>query len=434
MTNISLDYGWEREWNFAPIVAFCTLSIVLVGIVRRCFRAQTRPETVPPVRYNWTLIEEVFRDDFQVRKILVDVRCAMGSEIVLDGVDRRVMTSSPWGKIPVYLLGEHVIKDTGNQRICTNRVRKLKFGQKICDELGLTHLVIPKARVSGKLLIAERLPVNCDIKYQMGLYIENRDLFNGAARDYFLFLFHTHLDGTTFRSEKYDWHSFLTCYDNFCLFVQDGVGKVGLLDLEHLQEQVGDERMLSVSDCCSLALHLFPCHIEEVLEAAREVDSVSTIHQYQYEHCTRSVISQMTDRYTLHREFVLEKGLDYSDSIEFPVLSEERKRDFTRWRYFPEVMEIIRNLAVESSKKDSTSLPEYLMARTVVFDLLEGPFNALYYSRIRDITGCAGIDIFGSKEIFPILLELRRGGEIQSICNSPRSRIYQSRFSFSLCY
>lgn len=53
----------------------------------------------------------------------------------------------------------------------------------LLKEQGATHILVPKARAYGKYLIAERLPININNYYNMGLYLNHLSAFDPLVRE-----------------------------------------------------------------------------------------------------------------------------------------------------------------------------------------------------------------------------------------------------------
>lgn len=148
------------------------------------------------------------------------------------------------GKTPVWLPVDHpgiIIKASGYfDRTNEKRAVQMHSFKEVLRGLGIQNIVVPQCHVSGKYQIESRLPINTHDFHNIRLYIENQKAFDDvikelvkvASRYWFTDLITTsnnqlaHLDGGDGR---------LVRYDNFPLYIENGVGKVGLVDLEAMK-------------------------------------------------------------------------------------------------------------------------------------------------------------------------------------------------------
>src|SRR5690606_20703359 len=155
---------------------------------------------------------------------------------------------------------------------------------------------------------------------QMEIYLRNRDLFQDAAKEFTKLLFLSEITDVLDKS----YHP-LTIFgpmgrhDNFALYVENGEGKVGLIDLEHFspidRHDFGvDEVMIRCED----AIAIFPYHVEEVLEAAREFTSIvnreSKLQRlYTFSYRAQDVFTQVYER---HLDFLQRNSVDLKNPWE----------------------------------------------------------------------------------------------------------------------
>ena len=169
-----------------------------------------------------------------------------------------------------------VLKYIGDS-ISKRRFEKIIAARKLCQKNSYKDLVVPRARVHGDFLLECRLPIEVhDFREQVGLYVDNRDKFTPAIREFAGFLFQTTLHDIVGRPPG-NFYAQLTDiaigrYDNVALYLDETQGKIGLVDLEQFDPYCDrtDDRW-SYSRCETL-ICLFPLHFEEILNVAKEYD------------------------------------------------------------------------------------------------------------------------------------------------------------------
>jgi len=144
---------------------------------------------------------------------------------------------APYGKNTVYFLEDIVLKQVGFSEN-GKRLENMRIGHQICKQNGYVDLVIPKAQIHEDYLVESRLSIPLGrFKEQIGLYIENRDRFTNAVKEFTGFLFQTPIDGLSGRYGDpctYIPATAVGRYDNLCLHLEGERGKIGLVDLERL--------------------------------------------------------------------------------------------------------------------------------------------------------------------------------------------------------
>ena len=77
---------------------------------------------------------------------------------------------------------EVVLKNSG-RHIAVKRFHQMQKVRKILEAQGSTHLVIPKANLCQEFFVEQRLPINTDSLYNMGLYLAHSNFFDDAVRE-----------------------------------------------------------------------------------------------------------------------------------------------------------------------------------------------------------------------------------------------------------
>lgn len=188
------------------------------------------------------------------------------------------------GKTPVKLpeTGSVIIKYT-QPGVAVERFQKMRQARRLCSKHGYKNLSIPKARIhqekpNKEILIEGRLPIDvyATTKTQIGLYSTHPEAFNQAVKDFVGFLFHANLDDISDTNQRYQAlagkEAPLGRYDNIPLYIEGGIGKIALIDLERFSLRQENDPVNNLNRC-ALAISLFPLHFSQILETASQLDS-----------------------------------------------------------------------------------------------------------------------------------------------------------------
>lgn len=194
------------------------------------------------------------------------------------------LPQAPSGTTPIYLPKEFpiVLKKSGSP---DNRKRfiHMKQGREICQRSNYKYLIIPRARVYANFIIERRLPIKAwNTKEQIGLYIENREQFTRAIQEFVGFICQSDLSGIT--GGNLDPYGTLSRtpigrYDNVVLYLEKNEGRIGLLDLKQFSPECNKEQEDWCFFKCQEAIDLFPCHLDEILSAAKNFDPTIDIYR-----------------------------------------------------------------------------------------------------------------------------------------------------------
>jgi hypothetical protein len=169
------------------------------------------------------------------------------------------------GKSIVYLPKEspYVYKKIKSEN-AQSRLVKMEQAHEICENSGYKDLVIPQARGYGEFLVEKKLPFEQKRYDQIRLYAKNPEKFDNAVTEFMGLLSQSYL------SDILD-EDGLGRYDNVPLYLEDGQGKIGLIDLEHFYPDVGETKDWLFLRCRD-AVHLFPYHLDKIMEVAKKID------------------------------------------------------------------------------------------------------------------------------------------------------------------
>lgn len=220
-----------------------------------------------------------------------------------------------------------VLKQSGSP---ANQKRLDQMGQArdICDASNYSHVVIPNARIHGNFIIESRLPIrkNHDTKEEIGFYLENREELTSAIEQFTGFICQSELDDITGKTnDKYSTLSKVPIgrYDNVVMYVEEGVGKIGLIDLEGFKPGAQDAK--NVRYACLEAVRLFPHHLETIILAAKEFSPEIENFRKTLEYERTYTLEYFEKAYQKHLNFIQQKNIDFTNPIALDEISHSLK-------------------------------------------------------------------------------------------------------------
>ncbi|MGR3951947.1 MAG: hypothetical protein QRY74_03430 [Chlamydia sp.] len=222
----------------------------------------------------------------------------------------------------VYYGSSIVFKKCENKR-GYNRLKKMYEASRLCTLYNYTHLTIPKAFLHEDFIIEEFLPIGSQrVKEQIGLYIENYRLFDSAIREFTDLLCQSTFYDFIYDDHKNPYISVPGCktlprYDNIPLYIENGVGKIGLIDLEDFYSKPDTKNRLYNIDT---TLAIFPCHFDLIIETAKRY-----IPNINREFKKEDLLSSFQTIYKDHKEYIEKKYLQERNiSLESLLQSPEK--------------------------------------------------------------------------------------------------------------
>ena len=168
------------------------------------------------------------------------------------------------GHTKVYLPNELpylVLKKTGRSHALM-RLRQMQTVRTILDLQKSSHLIVPRANLCQNFTVEERLPIDINYCYNMGLYTCQPRLFDDAVRELIRLFSKIHINDLV---NKYD----IVRYDNLPMYIVEKngrkEGRVGLIDLERLQEAPSTRGMSTVA-------RIFPLHLDIIKDEASKLN------------------------------------------------------------------------------------------------------------------------------------------------------------------
>lgn len=142
-------------------------------------------------------------------------------------------------------------------------------------------LKVPKARIVEGYITEELLTIDTCYQNQIGIYVENRELFDIPVRDFVRFLFRTTLEDISGSQQEPFRHlckAPLPRYDNIALSIHKGSlghekkGEIALIDLDYFTPSVNSSEENWSLNRLIYAIRLFPYHFNVIVCAGKEFD------------------------------------------------------------------------------------------------------------------------------------------------------------------
>lgn len=311
-TNISSDNIQVEEFSVQQISETQKkVAAIKIQSIWRGYSARVKAEKVKKPLLEYALLERV--------KPYIDTPSSLQD-----------MPRASSGKTQVYLPKELpiVLKQSGspeNQK----RFNQMKQGLDICERSGYDSLVIPKARVYRNFIIESRLPITVHgTKEQIGLYIENREKFARAVKQFTGFLCQScFYDLTGGSNDPYGTLSKTPVgrYDNIALYLEEDQGKIGLIDLEQFSPGCSQSREEWCFFRCRDAVHLFPYHLDEIMNVAQKFDSNIEAYRNILEQERDEALKRFKIAYEDHLNFIKEKNITFENPIKIVAIKPIRK-------------------------------------------------------------------------------------------------------------
>ena len=228
-----------------------------------------------------------------------------------------------------------ILKQLHFDKSARERFNQMQQGRQLCQKNNYRHLVIPDAWLCGSFVIETRIPIKSrsneeQIGFDIGMYIENRDRFTNAIKEFVGFLCQSTLSDITGNVRNFyqflDKTTPIGRYDNLLLHLEKAQGKIGLIDLEEFSPQC-HRRDVDSDWCyfrCRDAVCLFPHHLEEILSVAKTFyPAIET----EFREALTRVRDRSLERFKLvyhrHIEFFKENAITLKHPEEIPKLTEE---------------------------------------------------------------------------------------------------------------
>ncbi len=208
----------------------------------------------------------------------------------------------------VYFLDKFVIKTRTN---CREDYAAYHEAKTLCKKEGLNLLAVPSCRVYKNHIIEDRLPLTPSFKEQIGLYIENAHTFNTAVVQFITFYFQSKLYdivGGSAHPYQVSTNARIPRYDNICFFIEKGMGKIALVDLEKFQIYK-DWYTRDLDVCLNELITLFPYHFDLIISEFKERFPGYAVPIGQCKDLQNQILAYFDAVYFQHKSFTLSKGV-----------------------------------------------------------------------------------------------------------------------------
>ncbi len=334
-----------------------------------------------------------------VRSNLHERLTEIGKPFITNPEVMETMNRAKTGKTRVYYPKDLpiIIKASGQSK-GLERLKRMLYAEGLCKNNHYRRLLIPSAKICGEFLIESRLPIqDHDYPLQVGLYIENRDRFTRAAKEFTGFLCQSRL-------RDLDWELYSKIsgghtprWDNVVLYIENCEGKVGLVDLE----DYSPNKPQNIFFECETAVLFFPLHVDEIIASAKRFDPDIVDRRDELKKKAESILKIHKLLYWDHMKFLKEKGISVDNPKSLISPSPARRReimekmlksssfdpvvDMEKTFLNPEqtvsdvidlTIQMLSELLVRRQKNRAiSSIPELLSARTLNFSPNSSSFN-----------------------------------------------------------
>lgn len=180
------------------------------------------------------------------------------------------------GTCQVFLGQDFVIKKCGDK--CGAREIQSELARTAIHNNCYPHLIIPKliGKIGKEYLVEELLPICQSQKNAIVIYETHSSAFTPAVKEFANLLLRcrfTDLLASQFVPTRFE--TPIPRYDNICPYLEKGEGKLGLVDLEHFEQNsfmfFADRNYGTKIKYCNLGIcitliHLFPLHFKEIIK------------------------------------------------------------------------------------------------------------------------------------------------------------------------
>ncbi len=200
--------------------------------------------------------------------------------------------------------------------LLNRRLNLAIIGRAFLEKYQFQSLTIPNVRVEGIYLVEERLPIKNDgYQSQMELYYKHRELFTNAIEEFTTFLCFWSYSDLLNKLSSWAYLSEIEVprYDNTPLFLQNGKGEMGLVDMEHFSLGINYEKRLEdpeiIFHACRTALIFFPFHFDSIFKMGYSHNSEIINRKQDLEEIQKKSLAYFEKIVGNHNRFLVEKGI-----------------------------------------------------------------------------------------------------------------------------
>jgi hypothetical protein len=183
------------------------------------------------------------------------------------------------GNTPVFFppATPSIILKRSGRTSAIQRFKDMQTVRGILRSQGSSHLEIPRAALCGDFLIEDRLSISSDRFVNMQRYIEHPQAFDEAIHE-MTCLFSKACLTDLVASQIHPISNIVgdtIRYDNIPLYIENGVGKIGLIDLEHIYYQPFTSyfnRWTTYQSPPEILARIFPYHVDMIIEQSKQLN------------------------------------------------------------------------------------------------------------------------------------------------------------------
>jgi hypothetical protein len=354
------------------------------------------------------LIQKKYREYWvkNIKPSYLDEKIFEKAKTYLNPSSLKSMPKAVDGNASVYLPQElpAVFKKGWNLE---ERFNKMKQARKICQKNGYKNLVIPQARTCGNYIIETRLPISSIttggqtfVKEQRCLYLANKDKFTQAIQEFVGFCCQCDLQDAR--------------HDNIPLYLDEGHGKIGLIDLEQFSPvHKKKDKDWCVNECL-FAISRFPYHYDEILAVASQFDSAAINENIEKLKAAREIALESFKDCQDHFSFIKEKGINIDTPIDLPKL-EVREQE----KLIESIIQMVRSqngkryqFLGETYTEQERNLREFKIVLPEILDLI----NTIIQNELREKLNANKEPILSDWQLCSlrtIILRTKRGGNYE---------------------
>lgn len=263
------------------------------------------------------------------------------------------------------------------KKVLDNRMMKMDIARKICEVHNFDRLYVPKTKWVNNMIVEERLDqLGMSNWGNMAVYYNHVDKFDIAVKQFLKFINIFKINDLIGKSDwlKGLWRV-IPRYDNIVLYIESGIGKIGLIDLEHL---VVDNRHSPVDRIENLivCVILFPFHYDIIIAGQNNSECINALKNYSDNCC--QALSQ-----TVGKQFEFYTNCDFKETIEDRIHKKANQIKVIMTDYSVDLCERIINVIRNTNKENIKSTES-----TELIDTMTKRFCVLEASNIDNFSNC----------------------------------------------
>lgn len=262
------------------------------------------------------------------------------------------------GKTRVYLppaIPSIVLKKAGRKN-AIERFHQMQKVRSILESQNSSHLVIPKANLCDEFLVEQKLPINVDSFHNMEVYLSQPKLFDEAVRELTRLFSRVYLSDLVSSQVNPLGHisgvGDFVRYDNLPLYIvgEKGIkkGKIGLIDLEHMQLSPNPKSLDTLA-------RIFPLHLDIIKNEANKLKM--SFNESSLESSASKGRKYLEIGFTNHLEWLSQNDISTDNFSKLFTITPQRKDELTT-RIKNELLKLNQGINELFSKKGYFETPQ----------------------------------------------------------------------------